>query len=228
MNAFVVENASGSASAPSSPNPANTLLNELLAIVVSRPSLHCRWLNSLSLLENSGARKISVAQHPMTVTESMLRHTVEESRHAWYLKRQIEKLRPGACPTYEPDFLLAPAVTRRYLDRLDVAICRLLKTQLNLSGYDLSAKAYLLVTYAIEVQADRLYGAYDKVLARSNSDVSVRSILAEEETHLAEMKAQISALFPEAPGWCTQAEAIEDRLFQRWLAAVAADVQAEV
>ena len=52
---------------------------------------HAKWLNTLSFLENCGARKIAACEHPTLVKEEMLKHAAEEFRHAHHLKRQIDK-----------------------------------------------------------------------------------------------------------------------------------------
>ena len=66
-------------------------LNELLPLIINDNQLHAKWLNTLSLMENTGARKISASEDPLTVTYIVLKHAAEEHRHAFYLKKQIEK-----------------------------------------------------------------------------------------------------------------------------------------
>ena len=68
--------------------------------IVADNMLHARWLNTLSLMENTGARKISASEDPATVTYIILKHAAEEHRHAFYLKKQIEKVADKSCPTY--------------------------------------------------------------------------------------------------------------------------------
>ncbi len=202
-------------------------LVELVSVIVADDSLHGRWLNSLSFLENSGARKISAAQHPELVTEQILRHTVEESRHAWYLKRQIRKLPSVTCPTYEPAYLVAPTATRQYLHKLDTAVSRLVKTELELVGQDLRSACYVLVTYAIEVKADLLYGNYERLLKDHKSEVSVRTILVDEENHLAEMADTVAQQFEDPQWWLEKVCEIEQEIFSNWLTAIEAEIQAE-
>ena len=81
--------------------------NELLPLIINDAQLHARWLNTLSLMENTGARKISACEDPETVTYIILKHAAEEHRHAFYLKKQIEKVDQKACATYAPLYLLA-------------------------------------------------------------------------------------------------------------------------
>src|SRR6195952_2221702 len=139
-------------------------LPSLLNTIVNSDTLHARWLNTLSLMENTGARKISASEDPLTVTYIILKHAAEEHRHAFYLKKQIEKTGGEICPTYAPEFLLAPAYSKYYLNQLDIQVSRYLKHALKLEGKELRFAAYLLVTYAIEVRADELYPIYQDAL----------------------------------------------------------------
>src|ERR1700742_1636665 len=116
-------------------------LRELLPVIINDKQLHARWLNTLSLMENTGARKISACEDPETVTYIILKHAAEEHRHAFYLKKQIEKTN-AVCPTYSPQYLLAANSSRHYLNQLDVDACRYLKNELGLKGRELRFAAY--------------------------------------------------------------------------------------
>ena len=166
-------------------------LHSILPQIISNNQLHARWLNTLSLMENTGARKISASEDPVTVTYIILKHAAEEHRHAFYLKKQIEKAGKELCPTYADEYLVAPAYSKYYLNVLDVEVSRYLKKDLGLSGKELRFAAYLLVTYAIEVRADELYPVYQEALENAGSKVNVKSIILEEEGHLEEMIAQL-------------------------------------
>ena len=192
-------------------------LEELLQHIVSDDHKHARFLNTLSLQENIGARKISANEQPETSTYMVLKHAAEEHRHAFYLKKQIAKLSISACPTYEPDYLLAPYSSKYYLNKLDLMTSRYLKDTLQLKGSDLKFAAYLLVTYAIEVRADLIYPIYQEVLDQNKSKVSVRSIILEEQGHLEEMTAQLKNF---STTWETHAEnitTIEAVLYKDWI-----------
>lgn len=193
---------------------------ELITYLIADPDRHARWLNTLSMMENTGARKIAAAEDRVHVDLLMLKHAAEEARHAYYLKKQILKLDETACPTYEPAYLLAPVESHAYLNRLDVRVCRYLKRTLGLSGSDLKYAAYLLVTYAIEVRADELYPIYQDALTEVGSRVQVKSIIVEEEGHLAEMLRQMETYFGDWRPHAEQAVAIEKELFGEWIAEV--------
>ena len=192
-------------------------LTSILENIVSNNTLHAKWLNTLSYMENAGAKKISASEHKEAVTLLILKHAAEEHRHAYYLKKQLAKLDEGLCNTYTNAELLAPNHTKYYLNTLDVKVCRYLKKHFNLSGYDLKFAAYLFVTYAIEVRADALYPIYQEVLTAKQSKVNVKSIILEEEGHLEEMLNQLKEF---SPSWEKHAEQIvqmEQQMFDHWM-----------
>ncbi len=201
----------------------NTLimqLTELIDSIIADNDLHARWLNTLSMMENTGARKIAAAEDKVLVDLLMLKHAAEESRHAYYLKKQIQKIDTAACPTYEPAYLIAPTESHAYLNRLDVQICRYLKKTFGYEGTTLKYAAYLLVTYAIEVRADELYPIYQDALTATGSRVQVKSIIVEEEGHLAEMLRQMEMFFSDWHPHAEKAVAIETELYNQWVASL--------
>lgn len=202
-----------------------TVLKNILPRIVADTDLHARWLNTLSLMENTGARKISASEHKLQVDLMILKHAAEEARHAYYLKRQIGKIDSTACPDYSYRYLIAPHSSAQYLQMLDVEICRYLKKELGLSSYRLKYAAYLLVTYAIEVRADELYPVYQEALTEAGSKVNVKSIIAEEEGHLEEMIRQLEAFSPDWKMHAGVACDIEARLFDQWTQAINAELK---
>nr|WP_121272224.1 hypothetical protein [Pedobacter schmidteae] len=192
-------------------------LKPILENIVSDNILHAKWLNTLSYMENAGAKKISASEHKEQVNLIILKHAAEEHRHAYYLKKQLDKLDGNLCKTYTNDELLTPNHTKFYLNALDVAVCRYLKQHFNLSGYELKFAAYLFVTYAIEVRADELYPVYQEVLTRAGSKVTVKSIILEEEGHLEEMLSQLKAFSTDWEKHAEQVIKIEQEMFDDWV-----------
>ncbi len=198
--------------------------HQLLEKIVQDSATHAKWLNTLSFMENAGARKISRCEHPVSVTLIQLKHAAEEHRHAYYLKKQIGKIDPEICTTYEADELLASIATRQYLHSLDIKACRYLQTVFNLNKEELKYAAYLFVTYAIEVRADELYPVYQDILTKQSSRIMVKSIILEEEGHLEEMINQLNEFSVE---WQKHAEnilTIEKELNNQWINAIAKEV----
>lgn len=189
----------------------------ILNQIVSDDTLHAKWLNTLSYMENAGAKKISASEHKEEVTLLILKHAAEEHRHAYYLKKQLAKLDEQICKTYTNAELLAPNHTKHYLNTLDVQVCRYLKNHFNLSGYDLKFAAYLFVTYAIEVRADELYPIYQQILSAKESRVTVKSIILEEEGHLEEMLNQLRDFDANWETHAAEIIKIEQQLFNNWM-----------
>jgi len=192
-------------------------LKAILENIVKEDHIHAKWVNTLSFMENAGARKISASEDREKVSLIILKHAAEEHRHAYYLKKQIEKLGEGLCPNYEDQYLLAPKASKYYLNNLDVKVCKYLKKELHLTGTALKFAAYLLVTYAIEVRADDLYPVYQDILSANNLKVTVKSIILEEEGHLEEMLHQLKTFSPEWEKYAQIAVDIETTLFNNWM-----------
>jgi hypothetical protein len=200
------------------------LLQNILENIVGDNLSHAKWLNTLSFMENAGARKISASEDKEKVNLIILKHAAEEHRHAYYLKKQIGKIGVGLCENYESKYLLAPNASKFYLNSLDVKVCKYLKTTLNLKGAELKFAAYLLVTYAIEVRADALYPVYQNILTKTNSKVMVKSIILEEEGHLEEMLHQLKNFSPEWEKHAKIAVDIENSLFEDWVESLGKEV----
>lgn len=201
-------------------------LTALLHHIIQHDSLHAKLLNTLSLLENIGARKISASENADTTTLMVLKHAAEEHRHAYYLKKQIIRLGVRENKTYHPDYLIAPTASKHYLLALDLRTSRYLRDQLHLQGAELKFAAYLLVTYAIEVRADQLYPVYQAALQQAGSKVSVRSIIVEEQGHLEEMIIQLKEFSLTWESHAAHICAIEEQLHSEWINALITDVTA--
>ncbi|MGC1879208.1 MAG: hypothetical protein WA347_03240 [Rhabdochlamydiaceae bacterium] len=199
-----------------------TQIEQLLTTIVHSNDSHAKWLNTLSFLENCGARKIAACEHPTLVKEEMLKHAAEEFRHAHHLKRQITRVSSNSIDTYSLSFMLGGAATLHYLTALDIKASRYLK-MLGLSKHFIKEAAYLLVTYAIELRAEELYPIYDAVLRKAGFRVAVKSIQLEEKEHLDEMKEGLKQLpsgFRHAAHVC----AIESNLCRKWLDAIESEL----
>lgn len=186
-------------------------MRNLLARIVASNKIHAKWLNTLSFLENCGARKIAACEHPTLVKEEVLKHAAEEFRHALHFKRQIVKVSPYPLETYSIDSLLGGITTLHYLNALDLKTSQYLK-----ANHLPKDTAYLLVTYAIELRAKELYHIYDEELRKVNSKVTVKSILLEEEEHLNEMIEGLK-LLPSGFEHAAFIEDIEINLNKKWL-----------
>lgn len=195
-------------------------LEAIFSTIISNTTTHAKFLNTLSYMENVGARKISKFEPKIDVGLMVLKHAAEEHRHAFYLKKQITKLVEGGFETYQDEFLLSPKSSKFYLDLLDVKVCQYVQKKLGLTGAEVKWAAYLLVTYAIEVRADELYPIYQKMLTAQQSKVQVKSIILEEEGHLEEMIKQLKAFSPDWEIHAQKAIEFEKGLFKDWILSI--------
>ena len=179
---------------------ANTALAARTSRVLERyaaaPARHARFLNTLSMLEHMGCRKIVLTQ-----PGRMLRHVAEEARHAWFFQRQAGKLSADAG-------YAAPAAARMYFQRLDATVTQSV-------GPD--PLPYLYVSTLIELRAVWLYRLYAGVKGAP----PLKTVLGEEDSHLADMAAQL----PDSPEALCGAE---QRLFGRLLDAFEQDLDGEL
>lgn len=203
-------------------------MKSILTNIVSQDPLHAMWLNTLSFMENSGARKISACEDRELTDLMQLKHAAEEHRHAYYLKKQIGKLEVSGFEHYLLDTMLGGRESMQYLHQLDLLTCRYLKKTFDLAGQDLKYAAYLFVTYAIEVRADALYPIYQEVLTEMGSKVMVKSIILEEEGHLEEMIGQLQYFHPDWKRHAAHVIAQEQQLFDRWVVALSKEVDHEI
>lgn len=191
-------------------------IRELIDPLVKNPLLHGLWINTLSYLENCGARMIAACEHPTLVKEEMLKHAAEEFRHAFYLKKQLARI-GESYEDYRRAHLLGAWSGYHYLSKLDLQASRYLQS-LGLAQSQIKQLAYLLVTYAIELRAGELYPIYQSALRRSQSKVQVQSILSEEKEHLREMEEELNRI-PSSYLYIEVVCKLEAALFQRWLQA---------
>jgi hypothetical protein len=190
-----------------SPAISEPRLRAFLARVCAGPELHCRFLNTLSLLEHIGARKIMATQtSDGALRGDTLRHIAEEARHAWFFKRQAEAV-AGHALSYDDATIMAGPQARAYMARLDAYVARAVR----------GASAYLYMSLVIELRAVWFYRIYQDVLTASGKTIKLGGLLAEEDRHLEEMQGQLSALGEDRLGDFT---AYEEILFQNFLAAL--------
>ena len=196
-------------------------IKELINPIVKDPVLHGLWINTLSYLENCGARKIASCEHPTNVKEEMLKHASEEFRHAFYLKKQLARI-DQHYEDYRRAYLLGGWAAYHYLNALDLHTSRYLNS-LGTDLVEVKQLAYLLVTYAIELRAGELYPLYQTILKQHQSKIQVQSILLEEKEHLQEMEEELSRV----SNACIYIEnicQIEAALFKKWLSACYIDI----
>lgn len=191
-------------------------MEELLYDIVADDQLHARFLNTLSLMENTGACKISAIKDSTMINLMLLKHAAEEHRHAYFLKKQVIKLKAN-CINYHSHEILAPLASKQYLTKLDIAVYRHFKNSAEILPERLGLYTYLMVTYIIELRADELYPLYQEVLEKCVSKVNVKAIIIEEKGHLAEMAKQLAQCDKEWQKHALPLIAAEQAIFSDWV-----------
>jgi hypothetical protein len=158
-------------------------MRPLLEALARDPARHARFLNTLSLLEYIGVRKILKSQPAESLSAEMLEHILEEARHAAILKRLALRVGGSAVADYGASALLCGEEARRYIQTLD----RGAAIDLLESGFPADtapAVNYLYTTLLIEERAGRVYPVYEPVLAAQGIGGVLAGIVREEEGHL--------------------------------------------
>lgn len=154
-------------------------VRDFLTTLVTTPAGHARFMNMLSMLEHMGSRKIMVSQmnRQETLDQDTLQHLAEEARHAYFFKRQAERIAGRALDGWTDENTMSRIPAMMYFGRLDAGISKQVTED----------EAYPWVSLIIELRACWLYHIYHEVLEASSVKLSLKSLLAEEDKHLAEM-----------------------------------------
>lgn len=209
---------------------ATLSLTDIFVAAVKNKSLHGRLLNTFSMLENAGTRKIHHFQKFGYCSELILRHAAEESRHAWFFKAQLKHLFPNHAERatlysdYRSSAILGGLASRHLLAQLDLVTCRYLQQTHGLVGRDRAMAAYLLVTLIVEWRARQVYSLYEQILRDADSKISVRAIMKEEERHLKDIEQLINERFGvEAASLKEALLCLEEPHFNGWVLALQRD-----
>ena len=170
------------------------------------PPAHARFMNTLSLMEHIGSRKIMASQTKKSLSGDTLRHLAEETRHAFFFKHAAEKiaLRPLA---YDAAETIAGPAARGYMGRLDAGIAR------EFDDTPAGPLPYLYMSLIVELRAVWFYRLYQETLTEHENALSLRSVLAEEELHLSAMIAHLTDMDPECSSRVARFKALEQHRF---------------
>lgn len=106
------------ATPPEAGLPTVEAVRSFLFQLVKNPPQHARFLNMLSMLEHMGSRKIMLSQMNRPMDEGVLKHLAEEARHAFFFKRQAEKVLGATIKDYTDANTFARAAASMYFGRL--------------------------------------------------------------------------------------------------------------
>ncbi len=206
-----------------------TILDE----IIEHPPLHGKWLNTLSFLEHVGTRKIHKTQSHPAMTDLVLRHASEEARHAHFFKRMSDRVAPDACPTYEFRYMLAGYPAYRFFQSLDSMVEKSLESEgareeTEDKPYPFAFLCYLYVTTLIEERAGWLYPIYEERLKGKTSDISLGTVISEEERHLSDMYGALEAVDPRWKERMERFRAKESELYDRLFHSLTERTEAEL
>ena len=185
----------------------------VLARIVPDAPLHGRLINTLSMLEHMGSRKIMATQHSAAIDQPTLKHVAEEAHHAYFMKRQAEKTAARPLEYVERD-LLAPASARMYFQRLESAMTRTLGRQKSLRA------VYLYMSMVVEFRALWFYRLYQHALKRAGHPMSLKRVLGEEQSHLTDIANRLDMAGELSDARATEFLGVERRLYERLLDAM--------
>lgn len=180
--------------------------NQLAAFCADAPK-HALFLNTLSMMEHIGSRKIMASQSPVDPDHDTLKHLAEEARHAYFFKRAAEKFTEQKLDYADAHTFAGPSA-RAYMGRLDAF------TAAQLAPDAPAQLPYLYMSLIVELRAIWFYRMYQAALATSGSTMSLKSVLAEEELHLTEMLDHIGALDAEMDARLATLMEFEDGRFR--------------
>ncbi|HVV67920.1 MAG TPA: hypothetical protein VHE99_02630 [Gammaproteobacteria bacterium] len=187
-------------------------MQQLLKKMIGEPQQLARFLNTLSLLEYIGARKIIKSLQQQQLNEKLLGHMNEELRHALILKRAAVKISPQ-CDDYATWNLLCGDEAWHYFQTVDHAAITLLQET------D-PWRCYVFTTLLLELRAVEFYTIFEQSLQELGKPSIFRGILHEENRHLQEMLAWIR-LIPDSNAKLAQLQEMEAAEFSAFMGSVA-------
>lgn len=168
--------------------PHKQVFQDWLRALVRAPEDHVRFLNMLSMLEHMGSRKIMLSQMDKILTHEILKHLAEETRHAYFFKRQAEKIAKQDVDDYTAENTMCLIPAKMYFGRLDATLTK------SAPQSDHPESGYLWVSLIIELRACWLYHMYQEVLEEAGIPISLKSVIAEEDMHLQDMYSRLQEL----------------------------------
>lgn len=194
-------------------------VQELLQKIASSPTLEARWLNTLSLLEFVGARKISktVCQHHPSL--EVLAHFADETRHAFTFKNLSQQLSGSDCRDY-----LCREEALGYFQTLDRDLSRWIT---NLTAKDEPYQNYLAVTCAIERRAMKLYPLYRSITGDPRVREELGRVIEEEASHKGAIEEALGTLLKEQGASYDSCLKKEDELFENLVATLTHHISSE-
>ncbi len=186
------------------------MIREVISFLGKDRFINAKFLNTLSVLEYAGARKIIKSQKAESLNLEILRHIAEEIRHARILKKMALQLSNQSLTTYRKEHLLAGDAAWDYIQSVDHFVEDEIKKP------DPWIK-YLYVTLLIEERAMEVYPLYSETLGQLGLAQPLQGLIAEEETHLKFTQRHILENDPESSKRLPQLRAFEKSQFDKFM-----------
>ena len=126
--------------------------------------------------------------------------------------------------SYAPQLLLCGEEAERYFQDLDQFCDEVFADR---SEEERVKLAYGYVTWLVERRALEVYGTYKKALGDSEIARKLAGLLAEETKHLSDIEALLQAADPAFPARSKELEAVENQLYQIFIAALTKELTQE-
>lgn len=191
-------------------------LRRVLEIISADRETEARWLNTVSLLEFVGARKISRTVADRHPSLEVLEHWADETRHALAFKRLAYEVGGPHASEY-----LCPREAGTYFEGLDHALCAWAADVVGRRDERLS---YLLTTTMVERRAMQLYPLYRASSRQPAVREELRRVIGEEQAHRVGIEKQCLESLNGRD--LAEPARIEEKLFDVFLTALEAKVAA--
>ncbi len=132
-------------------------VQRFLEDIIKDKSRHARFLNMLSMLEHKGSRRIMLSQMDQVLTQDTLQHLAEEARHAYFFKRQAERVAGHSLNGWTKDNTMCIEPSLMYFGRLGVGV----ENEVGRKS------AYSWVSLVVELRACWFYEIYQDVLEQT-------------------------------------------------------------
>ncbi len=195
---------------------------QTLRALAADPARHAKFVNTLSLMEYIGARKILKSQPAAGISAELLAHVSEEIRHAHALKKLALRLDP-LLTGYEPNQLLAGKSASGYMQAIDRQAEADLKSMSNGNGENerLAWINYLYTTLLVEERAGSFYPEYASLLAElfpaAGHAAVIHGIIREEESHLRQVVDHLLQDDPDGRARLERLRPVEAKAFADWI-----------
>lgn len=193
---------------------------QVLESMHGRLDVHAKLINTFSLLEYIGSRKIVKSQTDRELNAEVLSHIAEEIRHSLVLKNLALKLSSGELISYSDDHLLCGSAGKLYIQTVDKEAQRLLPESVSNPWVN-----YLLTTLLVEERASQIYPIYDAWLENLGQAGKFKSIIRDEDRHLQVVSDHLEANQVSQNSYMNELRTIESHAFNRFMDSILMTLQ---